>query len=284
MIPRPLRLRCPDCHGVAIESAGGGHHCGGCGRTFPLQSGVLLALPASFSGEATANLEYYNAMSADPEGLLLVRERTRNYEKKGEAAMTALGLDTSSPRQTVLEIGCGSSGHGAAIHAAGHEYVGQDISPHLLIQARQRHRELADALLVAGDATNIPFDDGCFDGVFCVASLHHLPAPERGICEMLRVLRPGGAFSFMEPKRFYPTQVIQALTHPRTEVSWLRTSVRNVTRWVKERGVAECHVEHRIYTPNGPRPLVPLFDRVDRFCARWRFAMLSVTFQVWGRK
>lgn len=284
MIPQPLRLRCPDCHGVAVDPAGDGYHCGGCDRAFPLQSGVLLALPASFSGEATANLEYYDAMSADPEGLLLVRERTRNYDKKGDAARTALGLSLSSVRQTVLEIGCGSGGHGAAICAAGHQYVGLDISPRLLVQARQRHLELADALLVAGDATNIPFADGCFDGVFCVASLHHLPVPELGIREMLRVLRPGGAFSFMEPKRFYPTQVVQALTHPRTEVSWLRTSVKNVARWVTESGVAEWHVESRIFTPNGPRALVPCFDRVDRFCAQWRLGMLSVTFQVWGRK
>ena len=43
-----------------------------------------------------------------------------------------------------------------------------------------------------GRAEQLPFDDGSFDLVTCVNSLHHIARPPRALDEMARVLAPGG--------------------------------------------------------------------------------------------
>jgi ubiquinone/menaquinone biosynthesis C-methylase UbiE len=66
-------------------------------------------------------------------------------------------------------------------------FVGVDISAGMLAKARA-HQDL----LVRGDSTRLPFADASFDTVFARSLLYHLPDPEAGVCEMLRVLKPGG--------------------------------------------------------------------------------------------
>lgn len=45
---------------------------------------------------------------------------------------------------------------------------------------------------VFGDAASVPFGDACFDGVFCLEVLEHVPEPESVLREIARVLKPGG--------------------------------------------------------------------------------------------
>lgn len=56
---------------------------------------------------------------------------------------------------------------------------------------------------VCCDAQSLPFADGQFDHVFCMAVLHLIPEPWRAIDEMLRVLSPGGTirvdWPFLQP-------------------------------------------------------------------------------------
>jgi len=42
------------------------------------------------------------------------------------------------------------------------------------------------------DATSLPFDNGKFDAIICTEVLEHLEAPEKALCEISRVLKPGG--------------------------------------------------------------------------------------------
>ncbi len=42
------------------------------------------------------------------------------------------------------------------------------------------------------DAKGLPYPDGTFDAVISNSIVHHIPEPQRTMCEMLRVLRPGG--------------------------------------------------------------------------------------------
>ncbi len=64
---------------------------------------------------------------------------------------------------------------------------------------RRLKRELGDsAVVVQGDATQLPFPDSSFSGAVCFTMLHHVPSPElqdRLLCEVARVLRPGGVFA-----------------------------------------------------------------------------------------
>jgi ubiquinone/menaquinone biosynthesis C-methylase UbiE len=71
--------------------------------------------------------------------------------------------------------------------------TGVDLSPAMLAIARRRADELGRRVdLRTGDAQAMPFPDGSFDTVVCTFSLCAIPDVQRGIGEMVRVLRPGG--------------------------------------------------------------------------------------------
>jgi SAM-dependent methyltransferase len=57
--------------------------------------------------------------------------------------------------------------------------------------------ERSNARVLEGDATAMPFADSEFTGTVSFTMLHHVPSPElqdRILCEVLRVLKPGGFF------------------------------------------------------------------------------------------
>jgi SAM-dependent methyltransferase len=57
----------------------------------------------------------------------------------------------------------------------------------------------AAARAVAGDATAMPFGDGCFDRVIAAEVLEHIPADQAAMNEIARVLRPGGIAAVTVP-------------------------------------------------------------------------------------
>jgi ubiquinone/menaquinone biosynthesis C-methylase UbiE len=267
------KLRCPDCSGINLSSRTEPDDtacitisCGDCSREIVFADGILKALPSSMRVEQARNRHYYDEMSSDMVNPLVRRGQSRNHRIKRDRVVMELGLTTGPPRRSILEFGVGYGAHGTGIAELGHEYSGVDISEGLLVNAQKRFPVLKNASLACADATCTPFRSESFDGVFCVATLHHLPSPEHGVREALRVLRREGRFCFLEPRRYYPTQFVQWLLRPKTEVSALQMTARNLVRWVE--AVCECHIQvsANVFTPNGPSWMVSVWDRIDRFC------------------
>jgi SAM-dependent methyltransferase len=71
---------------------------------------------------------------------------------------------------------------------------GVDLTPAMIEKAREEaeREELGNVEFGLGDATALEFDDASFDGAITRFSLHHIPAPQRVVEEMARVVRPGG--------------------------------------------------------------------------------------------
>ena len=101
----------------------------------------------------------------------------------------------------VADLGCGSGTFSALLHEAGYEVTGLDISPILIEIGKARHPAVT---LVEGDAENLPFDSGSFDGLLLSGMIHHFPDPRRCIEEAYRVLKPGGKFVAFDPNRLNP--------------------------------------------------------------------------------
>ena len=92
-----------------------------------------------------------------------------------------------------LDIGCGNGAFTKLIveRCAPAAVTGIEPSDGQLKYARTRH-DTPNATYVQGDAMTLPFDDASFDAAVMALVLFFVPEPERGIAQMVRVLRPGG--------------------------------------------------------------------------------------------
>jgi demethylmenaquinone methyltransferase / 2-methoxy-6-polyprenyl-1,4-benzoquinol methylase len=131
-----------------------------------------------------------------------------------------------NPTARVLDLCCGTGDLALAFRKeapVGAEIVGSDFVPEMLERARAKAVALGAVItFVEADALALPFKDGSFDLVSCSFGFRNLANYERGMLEIFRVLRPGGAVAileFAEPRgklfgslyRFYFRQVLPRL-------------------------------------------------------------------------
>lgn len=88
------------------------------------------------------------------------------------------------------------------------QIVGVDISEGMLEVGRRKMKKRGvDAIISMqyGDSENLPFEDGHFDAFTVGFGVRNYENLEKGLTEMLRVLRPGGKgiiLEFSKPKKF----------------------------------------------------------------------------------
>jgi ubiquinone/menaquinone biosynthesis C-methylase UbiE len=117
-----------------------------------------------------------------------------------------LGAANITAQDRVLDLGCGLGNILIALAERidfAHPPAGVDVSPDLI---RIGEREIARAGLggriglQVAPATRLPFEEGAFDVVLTSHVLKHLDdeALLTSLCEVVRVLRPGGRFLLWE--------------------------------------------------------------------------------------
>jgi demethylmenaquinone methyltransferase/2-methoxy-6-polyprenyl-1,4-benzoquinol methylase len=106
------------------------------------------------------------------------------------------------PNARVLDLCCGTGDLAFAFRREapqGAEITGSDFVAEMLVRARAKAAAArADVKFVEADALNLPFADGSFDLVSCAFGFRNLANYERGLQEILRVLKPGGAAGILE--------------------------------------------------------------------------------------
>jgi SAM-dependent methyltransferase len=157
------------------------------------------------------------------------------------------------PAGRALDLGCGHASWllpelAGATLAAG-------VDPDL--RALRRHGPLRDR--VVGLAERLPFADAQFDLVTSAWVFEHLDHPRGAMCEVARVLRPGGKLVFLTPNAWnYNVWVIRAVPGRLHEfftfrlygrersdtyrVRYRLNSPRRVDSVLREAGLARCEI------------------------------------------
>lgn len=109
----------------------------------------------------------------------------------------------------ILDLATGTGDFAiAALRLQPEQIIGMDISSGMLEVGKQKmikkkFNHIIDMRL--GDSENLPFEDNYFDGLTVGFGVRNYENLEKGLSEMLRVVRPGGKviiLEFSKPKKF----------------------------------------------------------------------------------
>jgi ubiquinone/menaquinone biosynthesis C-methylase UbiE len=98
----------------------------------------------------------------------------------------------------ILDVGCGTGN--ILIRLAKNKDLslyGLDISENMIEMAKKNLGHRVE--LKIGDSEHMPWEDDCFDVIFCNASFHHYPDPEKVLLEMKRLLKNNGTLIIGDP-------------------------------------------------------------------------------------
>jgi SAM-dependent methyltransferase len=118
-----------------------------------------------------------------------LRRYVQHFEASIEDAVQEFA-GSLKPGSRVLDAGAGEGNYKS--YFANHQYCGLDLA--IGDQSWDYSR-----LDVVGDLARLPFQDGSFDACLNIVTLEHVRDPERVVCEMARVLRPGGSMLLIAP-------------------------------------------------------------------------------------
>lgn len=117
-------------------------------------------------------------------------------------------LKSSRPK-VILDVATGTGDFAVeALSLEPEKIIGVDISEGMLDIARQKiaAKGLSDRIsLMRGDSENLPFAENMFDAVIVAFGVRNFENLEKGMTDMLRVLKPGGRaviLEFSKPDRF----------------------------------------------------------------------------------
>ena len=104
--------------------------------------------------------------------------------------------------KTILDIATGTGDLAIQlVETKATKIIGLDISEGMLEVGRKKiaNQNLSNAIeMVVGDSENLPFEDNSFDAITVAFGVRNFENLEKGLSEILRVLKPNGIFIILE--------------------------------------------------------------------------------------
>lgn len=201
---------------------------------------------------------YADSSKVYSDAIGVLPRNNRNHQKKQDII---LDRTSATEGDCVLEVGCGHGLH-APRYADRFEYTGIDLSESLVREAQAR---IEGGTVKQADATNLPYNSDTFDAVVGSAILHHLPRQDDALSEWIRVTKPNGSVSLMEPNYLFPKAFLSAhlAEEERNKTSFAPWRLLEILDDVEDTTGVTCDLEPHLYTPPWPQTLAPMFNRLD---------------------
>jgi len=157
-------------------------------KTFPVVDGVIVLLaPSQYTPQVRARLNKPSSPGEDKQTAVFVREIQTSFgsewqryksilpEHKREFDMYFDCVDRDSLRGKMLcDLGCGIGRWSHFVADLCESVVLVDFSD-AIFEARQNLKDKSNCLFFMADIKRLPFQDSCFDFIFSLGVLHHLP-------------------------------------------------------------------------------------------------------------
>lgn len=239
-------LRCPECSGedwdlqVQVENASevrqGSLRCKPCGRTYPIQDGILNVLgdlPPEVSHEKEHAESFSYLVGEDGEKHPINRQTLNRFRElfltlpagdgsryfqpggsfdnqagNAERFFKTLELLKLTGQERVLEVGASFGWSAWRFAQRGCEVTALDVTNYLMASDLYFEKDGSYFHRLMADMSVLPFKDGSFDIIFSHSVIHHCKELKKLFAEFRRVLRPGGrvvalhecAFGLLEDK------------------------------------------------------------------------------------
>ncbi len=188
---------------------------------------------------------------------------------KRDLVSFALRFTGESSPAKVLDVCCGTGDVTEQLCLAnpGCLAVGLDFSSEMLKVAEKRLSSVCNAMLIEGNAMDLPFDDETFDAAIISFGLRNTPDYKQVLSEMRRVVRSGGGVACLDASvpdnpvvfpfyNFYYKNVMTLLgggTEKHAEYEWLYESTQEFLRKAelaalfREVGLDDVHIRSYMF-------------------------------------
>jgi len=165
-------------------------------------------------------------------------------------------------RKKILDIGCGTGILLEQLSEYGFDVYGIDKSEKMIEKAS---RKLKKKVIVA-NATNLPFSSNSFEGVICIATLHHIGMDFiRVFREVSRVLKPGGYFLIWDHNPLNPYWKIIMRKVPQDTGKEHLFSCNEIVKQMRTSGFRIIFIRKSGFIPDFvPFRLLPLFSFFEK--------------------
>ena len=174
------------------------------------------------------------------------------------------------PGGRLLDVGCGTGRHLLELSRHTGALVGLDFAIEDLRAMRYmfaitaKERPVAATVhIVRGGGERLPFPASSFDQVICTETLEHVPDDRAILCELMRVLRPGGVVAISVPDE-YSERLLWRLSprYRNTPGGHVRIYRRkDIKRLMQEGGAQPFAVEYRHSLETVRWVIHPVVDR-----------------------
>ena len=129
----------------------------------------------------------------------------------------------------ILDVGCGPGYVAQALANRGFDVTGVDRSRRLLQIAKKlaSHR-MIPVRLHRTPSHELPFADASFDGSLATGVIYWVQHPESTLREMVRVTRPGGTVSLLDP---HCSMSVSGMRHYASKSLLTRSDTRKLITW-----------------------------------------------------
>ena len=194
----------------------------------------------------------------------------------------AIALLKDLQPKTILDVATGTGDFAVeALRLKPSKIIGVDISEGMLDVGRQKMkaRQLDGIIeLRSGDSEKLPFEDNFFDAVIVAFGVRNFEDLERGLSEILRVVRPGGrvvVLEFSRPTKFPMKQLYNA---------YFTAILPLIGRWVSRDQAAYSYLPESVQAfPDGP-DFIRILSDVGYKNPQCKSLTFGISSLYWGSK